>query len=417
MRQSHLFTKTRKKAPSDEVSKNAKLLIQAGFVHKEMAGVYGYLPLGLKVRDKIEAIIRHEMNAVGGQEVKLTALQRPELWQETNRWSDEAMDVWFKTQLKEGGELGLAPTHEEPLTQALTQHINSYRDLPRAVYQFQTKFRNELRAKSGLMRGREFLMKDLYSFSKSQAEHDEFYADMKAAYRRIFDRIGIGGQTFYTYADGGSFSDFSHEFQTLSAAGEDTIYYNDDKQIAINKEVLTDDVLAEVGVTRDELTEGRAIEVGNIFPLGTKFSQPLGLTFTTEGGKEEPVIMGSYGIGVGRLMGTVVEVLSSENKLMWPEEIAPFRVHLLQLGSSKEAKKQAEDVYSELTGAGIEVLFDDRDASPGEKFADSDLIGLPTRVVVGNKTAGTGQVEVSQPGSDKDKMMTLTELRSNVVNH
>jgi prolyl-tRNA synthetase len=181
MRKSHLFTKTRKKAPSDEVSKNAKLLIQAGFVHKEMAGVYGYLPLGLKVRDKIEAIIRHEMNAVGGQEVKLTALQRPELWQETNRWSDEAMDVWFKTQLKEGGELGLAPTHEEPLTQALTQHINSYRDLPRAVYQFQTKFRNELRAKSGLMRGREFLMKDLYSFSKSQAEHDEFYADMKAA--------------------------------------------------------------------------------------------------------------------------------------------------------------------------------------------------------------------------------------------
>lgn len=411
MRQSNLFSKTRKEPPADEVSKNAKLLIQAGFIHKEMAGAYAYLPLGLRVRDNVEEIIREEMEAAGGQEVKLTALQREALWSITDRWSDDSIDVWFKTELKEGSELGLATTHEEPLTNLLTQHLNSYRDLPLAIYQFQTKFRNELRAKSGIMRGREFLMKDLYSFSRSQGEHDEFYKQMKQAYTRIFDEVGIGDETYYTYADGGSFSEFSHEFQTLSEAGEDTIYIDEESGVAINKEIFSDEMLDELGVQEDDLTEKRAIEVGNIFPLGTKFSEPLGLTFTDENGEENPVIMGSYGIGVGRLMGTIVEVMADDDGLVWPENIAPFQVHLLQLGDSDEVKEEARTAYKTLKSAGIEVLFDDRDTHPGEKFGDSDLLGIPTRVVVGNKTIEKGALEVSKRNEDAEpEFIPLTDL-------
>ncbi|MEX2514841.1 MAG: aminoacyl--tRNA ligase-related protein [Candidatus Paceibacterota bacterium] len=414
MRQSQLFSKTRKNAPADEVAKNAQLLIQAGFIHKEMAGVYAYLPLGLRVRNKIEEIIREEMNAVGGQEVELTALQREELWQRTDRWSDESIDVWFKTKLKNDTEVGLATTHEEPLTELLTQHINSYRDMPLAVYQFQTKFRNELRSKSGIMRGREFLMKDLYSFCRTQDEHDDFYAEMKSAYERVFRRVGIGEDTFYTYADGGSFSDYSHEFQTVSDAGEDTIYIDDDSGIAINKEMLNESTLKELDVEREDLREARAIEVGNIFPLGTKFSDALGLVFKNEDGEEKPVIMGSYGIGVGRLMGTIVEIMAAEDGFIWPENIAPFRVHLLALGGSDDVRQAADGAYEALQSSGIEVLYDDRDASPGEKFGDSDLIGIPTQIVIGNQTINKDGVEVTNR-LDKDSTSEILPL-SEVIN-
>lgn len=414
MRQTQLFSKTRKEPPSDEVSKNAQLLIQAGFIHKEMAGVYDYLPLGLRVRNKIEQIIREEMNAVGGQEVDLTALQRQDLWEQTDRWSDESIDVWFKTQLKNETMLGLATTHEEPLTELLTQHVNSYRDLPQAIYQFQTKFRNELRAKSGIMRGREFLMKDLYSFSRTQEEHDEFYTQMKEAYVRIFSRAGIGDQTFYTYASGGSFSVASHEFQTLSAAGEDTIYIDREKEMAVNKEMLTEDTLSTLDMVRDDLEEARAIEVGNIFPLGTKFSEPLGLTFKDEDGKERPVIMGSYGIGVGRLMGTVVEVMADEDGIVWPEGLAPYQVHLLALGGSDAVSAAADAVYEKLQAAGIEVLYDDRDTHPGDKFADSDLFGIPTRIVIGQKTVEKDGVEVIDRMSGEASLMSPESLISNL---
>lgn len=412
MRQTQLFSKTRKEPPSDEVSKNAQLLIQSGFIHKEMAGVYAYLPLGLRVRDKIEQIIRDEMEAVGGQELKLTALQRKALWEMTDRWNDESIDVWFKTSLKNDTEVGLATTHEEPLTDLLTQHVNSYRDLPLAIYQFQTKFRNELRAKSGIMRGREFLMKDLYSFSRSQDEHDEFYQEMKEAYERIFDRAGIGDKTFYTYASGGSFSDASHEFQTVSAAGEDTIYIDHDKGIAVNKEMLTEGTLEKLELSRDDLTEERAIEVGNIFPLGIKFSKPLGLTFTDEDGEERPVIMGSYGIGVGRLMGTIVETMADENGMIWPENIAPYQVHLLSLGADNKVLEEADAAYEKLSEAGVEVLYDDRDTHPGEKFGDSDLFGIPTRVIVSSKTVKKGELEIIDRSSGDTNFMSPEELLS-----
>ena len=395
MRQSQLFTRTRKSAPKDEVAKNAQLLIRAGYIHKEMAGAYSYLPLGLRVFKNIETIIREEMNAIGGQEMILTALQTPNVWKKSDRWRDDAIDVWFKTELKSGGELGLATTHEEPLTALMTEYIQSYKDLPRYVYQFQTKFRNELRAKSGIIRTREFVMKDMYSFSRSEAEFRDFYETCAAAYKKIFDRVGLGATTFRTFASGGSFSKYSDEFQTLSDAGEDTVYVHREKGIAVNKEVYTDDVLADLGLTKGELEEAKAIEVGNIFPLGTKYSSALGLSYKDEKGEAQPVFMGSYGIGPARLMGTIVEVLSDEKGIVWPKEVAPFPVHLISITSGNaEVVAEAERLYDLLSEHGIEVLYDDRDVRAGEKFADADLIGIPVRTVVSEKTMSSGGVEV-----------------------
>ena len=279
MLQSQLFTKTRKEAPSDEVSKNAQLLIRAGFIHKEMAGVYTYLPLGLRVLKNIEDIIREEMDAIGGQQMQLTALQDSMIWSATGRWEDDVIDVWFKTKLKSGGEVGLGTTHEEPLATLMQNYISSYKDLPFGAYQIQTKFRNELRAKSGVIRGREFLMKDLYSFCKDEKEQQEYYEKVSTAYEKIFNRIGIGDVTFKTFASGGTFSKYSHEFQTITDAGEDTIYLDEKKKIAINKEVATEEVFSDVGLEKKDLTEKKAVEVGNIFTLGTRFSEPLGLMY------------------------------------------------------------------------------------------------------------------------------------------
>ena len=398
MRQSKLFTKTRREAPKDEEAKNAKLLIRAGFINKEMAGVYDYLPLGLKVIKNIENVIREEMNALGCQEVNLASLQDPNLWAKTNRWID-GTDVWFSTKLSSGTDLGLGFTHEEPLTALMTAHISSYKDLPAYVYQFQTKFRNEKRAKSGILRGREFLMKDLYSFSRSQEEHEEFYEKVKNAYRNIFNRTGIGESTYITRASGGSFSKYSHEFQTITEAGEDFIYITDEKKLeAVNKEIESP----------SDSKEKKAIEVGNIFSLGTRFSETLGLVFTDEKGAKLPVIMGSYGIGIGRLMGTVVEVTSDDKGIVWPKEIAPFQVHLLSL--SDKAEKLAEKVYKTLTSKGIETLYDDRDLRAGEKFADADLIGIPTRVVVGEKTLDTEMLEIKDRKTGKETKLTLEEF-------
>ena len=394
MRQSQLFTKTRKSAPKDEVAKNAQLLIRAGYIHKEMAGVYSYLPLGLRVENNIIRVIREEMNAVGGQEIFLSALQVPAAWKKTDRWRDDAIDVWFKTALKGGGELGLATTHEEPLTALMTEYIHSYKDLPRYVYQFKTKFRNELRAKSGIMRSREFIMKDLYSFSRNEKEFREFYEKCAGAYKKIFDRLGIGEKTFRTFSSGGTFSRFSDEFQTICDAGEDIIYVNYEKGIAVNKEVYSDEVLSELGLRKEDLKEARAIEVGNIFPLGTRFSDALGLNFKNDKGESAPVVMGSYGIGPGRVMGAIVEVLSDEKGIVWPKEAAPFQAHLVLIsGGNKDVVAEADRLYELLAEHGIETLYDDRDLRAGEKFADSDLLGIPTRLVVSERTLAEGGVE------------------------
>jgi prolyl-tRNA synthetase len=402
MRQSQLFTKSRREAPSDETAKNAQLLIRAGYVHKEMAGVYSYLPLGLRVLQKIQNIIREEMNTVGGQEIVMTALQDKTLWERTDRWDDKKVDNWFKTKLAAGGETGLAITHEEPLTRIMTSHISSYRDLPTMVYQFQNKFRNELRAKSGVMRGKEFMMKDLYSFAKSAEEHETQYAALRAAYIKVFERLGLADRTYPTFASGGVFSDFSEEFQTLSEAGEDTVYVDEEKHVAVNKEVLTDEALAKLGIKRDKLVEKKAIESGNIFHLGTRFSEALGLTFTDESGAKKPVIMGSYGIGVTRMVGIITEVFADDKGLVWPENVAPFAVHLVSLSKGDdEISKAADSLYADLTKAGVEALYDERDLRAGEKFAESDLLGIPKRIVVGKDAVATGSFEVVRRATGK----------------
>ncbi len=412
MRQSLLFTKTRKDAPKDEISKNAELLIRAGFIHKEMAGVYSYLPLGLRVLNKIVQIIREEMNMIGGQELHLTALQDKKVWEESGRWDDTTVDIWFKTKLKNDTELGLSFTHEEPLTKLMTEYLRSFRDFPVYVYQFQTKFRNETRAKSGIMRGREFLMKDLYSFSRTTEEHEEFYKKAKEAYLKVFSRIGLGEQTYLTFASGGSFSKYSHEFQTVTETGEDTIFIDEKKKLAINKEVLNDEVLKDLGVSKSDLVEKKAVEVGNIFSLGTRFSEVFELNYTDEGGNKKPVIMGSYGIGPGRAMGTVAEILSDDKGLVWPESIAPFQIHLISLEDKEgKVKKEANELYQKLTESGTEVLLDDRDLRAGEKFADSDLIGIPIRVVISEKTLAENKLEVKDRKTGEVKMVDISSFR------
>lgn len=412
MRQSQLFTKTRKETPKDEVSKNAQLLLRAGYVYKEMAGAYVYLPLGLRVLNNIMNIIREEMNAIGGQELVMTALQDRAVWEKSGRWSDDVVDNWFKTKLKNDTEVGLGFTHEEPLTNMMRDHINSFRDLPVYAYQFQTKFRNETRAKSGIMRGREFIMKDLYSFSRNQEEHEQFYEKAKQAYVNVFQRVGIGDKTYITFASGGSFSKYSHEFQTLTDAGEDIVYVSREKNIAINKEVYNDDVLKDLGVKKDELSEEKAVEVGNIFSLGTRFSDAFDLTYLDEKGEKQKVVMGSYGIGPNRLMGTIVELLADDRGIVWPESVAPFQFHLVLLQPEDAAAKEAADrLYEEIHADGNTVLYDDRvGVMAGEKFFDSDLIGIPYRVVVSKKTLELGKLEVKNRKTGEVNMMTREEF-------
>lgn len=411
MRQSQLFTKTRKSAPKDEVAKNAQLLIRGGFIHKEMAGVYDLLPLGLRVVEKIKQVVREEMDAIGGQEFLMSSLQRKELWEKTDRWSDANVDVWFKSELKSGGEVGFGWSHEEPITDMMRNFIESYRDLPKYPYQFQTKLRNELRAKSGIMRGREFLMKDMYSYSTSEEAHKAFYEKATAAYLRVFERLELGDRTFLTFASGGAFTQFSHEFQTLCDAGEDSVFVSREKKIAINKEVLTDDVLGQLGLKRDELEEAVAAEVGNIFSFGGTKSEQLGLTYKDESGKSVPVILGSYGIGITRLLGVLVEIFADEKGIVWPAEAAPFAVHLVSIaGGNADVAAEADRLYELLRQSGVDVLYDDRDARAGEKFADSELIGIPRRVIVSEKTMAQGGVELVERASGAQSFVADSAL-------
>lgn len=394
MRVSQLFTKTSKTIPADETAKNARLLIQAGYIHKEMAGVYAYLPLGLRVLENIKRIVREEMDGIGGQEVMMTTLQPKDIWQKTNRWDDAVVDNWFKTALKNGTELGVGLTHEEPIVDALSGYVDSYKDLPILVYQIQNKYRNELRAKSGLLRGREFIMKDLYTLARTQAEHEELYERIAAAYSRVYERLGIGDKTYRTAADGGYFtSRFSDEYQTLSDIGEDTIYVDETKRLAVNQEVYNDENLAKLGLEKEDLVEKKAVEVGNIFPLESKYTDALGLYYMDEEGQQQSIIMGCYGIGISRLMGVIAEHFSDEKGLVWPENIAPFQVYIARLGLEDAVMQAAEALYKMLLALGVTVLYDDRDVRPGEKFADADLLGIPHRVVVSAKTVERGAFE------------------------
>ncbi|OIO19551.1 MAG: prolyl-tRNA synthetase [Candidatus Magasanikbacteria bacterium CG1_02_32_51] len=409
MRQSQLFTKTKKEAPADEVSKNAKLLIRAGFINKEMAGVYSYLPLGLRVLKKVENIIRKEMDNVGGQEILMSSFQPKENWEKTGRWN--SMDDLYKVSDSSKREVALGPTHEEIVVPILRNYASSYKDFPVAVYQIQNKFRMELRAKSGILRGREFIMKDMYSFHTSQKDFENFYEKMKDVYKSIFQRVGIGDMTYMTFASGGTFSKYSHEFQTVTPAGEDTIYIDKEKNIAINKEVFNDEVLESLGLKKEKLIESHSIEVGNIFDLKTKYSEPFDLSFTDEKGQKHTILMGCYGIGLSRLIGTVVEALADDKGIIWPESISPFQIHLVSLCTDEADIKKVDNLYERLKLQGKEVLYDDRiGVRPGEKFADSDLIGMPTRYIISPKTLANESVEIKKRTESEAKIISIDEL-------
>lgn len=410
MRMTQLFTKTTKNTPADETAKNAQLLIQAGYIYKVMAGVYAYTPLGLRVVENIKQIVREEMNAIGGQELIMTNLQRKETWDTTTRWDDDVVDVWFKTKLKDDTEVGLAWSHEEAILEMMRQFVTSYKDLPIYVYQFQTKLRNELRSKSGIMRGREFVMKDMYSLSTDAEQHEKFYQATIDAYNRIFDRFGIGDITYVTFASGGAFTKFSHEFQTVCEAGEDTIYLHKGKNIAINEEVLNDESLANLGIKRDELQEVKSAEVGNIFNFGTEKSEQMDVTFADQNDKKQPVFLGSYGIGITRVMGVIAELMSDDKGLVWPENIAPAKVYIARLGDEDSVVKAADDLYDKLSGLGVEVLYDDRDVRAGQKFGDADLMGIPYRVVISAKTLQNNEYELKKRTEDDVKMLNIKDL-------
>ncbi len=413
MKLSQLFTKTQKTSPVDVDSINAKLLTQAGFIAKQAAGIYNFLPLGLKVLNKIQNIIREEMDAIGGQEIVMSALCQEESWQKTNR---AGLDILFHLQGRGEAKFVLSPTHEETITPLMKQFISSYRDLPFSAYQFQRTLRNEPRAKSGIMRGREFLMKDLYSFHADENDLNGFYKKAMNAYFKIFQRVGLAKQTILTFASGGSFSKFSHEFQTICKTGEDTIYLCPKCNIAVNEEIIKEQtVCPECGNKNLEIK--KSAEVGNIFKLRTKFSEPFNLTYKNEKGEDKLVEMGCYGIGLSRIMGVIAEIFNDAKGLIWPDSVAPFQAHLIAVENDQKIIKEAEKLYQQLTKQGIKVLFDDRaEVTAGEKFADADLIGIPNRLIISQKTLAKNSAELKPRNSQTTSLIKLTQLAKKLTN-
>ncbi len=394
MRQSELFTKTEKNFPKDEESINAKYLIRGGFIAKNSSGIFSFLPLGWRVLNKINNIIREEINAIGGQEILMPALIAKRYWEKFGRWDT---DVAYK--LKAGDEdFALGWTHEEVVASFGESFIRSEKDLPVAVYQIQTKFRHEPRARGGLLRGREFLMKDLYSFHASEESLHDYYQVVTEAYKKIFDRLSLSYKI--AEASGGDFTkEYTHEFQVLTPAGEDIIFYCDKCDLAQNKEVarVAKGDKCQCG---GEIQEGSAIEVGNIFKLGNRFSPPGGGWF-----------MGSYGIGQSRVMGTLVEIFHDDKGIIWPDSVAPFEIHLISLPGAKNA----DTLYNNLVKEGFEALYDDREMSAGEKFSDADLLGIPHRLVVSEKTLRQAQgkpdlIEHKRRGLPETKLLSYEEL-------
>ncbi|MFA5184305.1 MAG: aminoacyl--tRNA ligase-related protein [Patescibacteria group bacterium] len=405
MRQSQLFTKTVKELPKDETSYNAQAMIRAGFIDKVGAGIYSYLPLGKRVLDKICQVVREEMDALGGQEILMTALIPKNNLEISGRWA--TFDVLFRLAGNDQKEYALGATHEEIVAPLAKKFVFSYKDLPFGVYQIQTKFRNEKRAKAGLLRGREFLMKDLYSFHVDQADLDLYYDKAITAYHRIYERLGLGDRTYLTYASGGSFSKYSHEFQTLSEAGEDLVYICEKCRVAVNREIIEEQKICPICGNKD-LVEKKAIEVGNIFKLGTKFSEPFGVKYKDQTGEEQTAIMGCYGIGPSRIMGTIVETYHDDRGIIWPAGVAPFKVHLISLNENEKSGQ----IYADLVKNGAEVLYDDRDLSAGEKFADADLIGCPYRVVISKKTLAADSVEIKERSAGTSELIKINDLAS-----
>jgi prolyl-tRNA synthetase len=406
MRYSQLFVKTLKQAPKDADTTNHKLLVQAGYVRQLMAGVYTYLPFGLRVLNNISQVIREEMNAIGGQEVLMPMLHPSAIWKQSGGW--ENVDVLFKLKSRTDKEYALSQSNEETVTPMVKEFIHTYKDMPLAVYHIQWKFRDELRSKSGILRGREFLMKDMYSFHESQEDFDVFYQKAKEAYLKVFDRLGLVAKV--TEASGGSFSEkVSYEFEVLTEAGEANILYCSKCDYCVNVDDIDKykegDSCPNCG--DDTLKPAKAAEVGNIFDLGAKYVKAFDLTFADRDGQKKHPVMGCYGIGITRVMGVLVEKFSDEKGIIWPEAIAPFKVHLISLSGGEE---RAEELYTKLNNEGVEVLWDDRDLGAGEKFADADLIGIPVRLVVSSKTGD--KVEWKKRDEEESQLLTVEELTS-----
>ena len=415
MLQSHLFYKTSKVKSANTESVSHDLLVRAGFADQLMAGGYTFLPLGIKVLKNIENIIRQNMekSPANGQEVLMPVLQPKENWQKTGRW--QSLDILFKVKGSGDKEYALGPTHEEVVSPLAKKIIFSYRDLPLSVFQIQTKFRDELRAKSGILRTREFLMKDLYSFHATQEDLDEYYDKLIKVYSNIFEKCGIGKNTYQTLASGGSFSKYSDEFQTITDAGEDIIYICKKCKLAINKEIKSENSVCPK-CNGKEFDEKKAVEVGNIFKLGNKYSLPFDLKFRDKDGSEKSVIMGCYGIGLGRLMGAIVEVNHDEKGIIWPKSVSPFLAHLITIENSKKVNSAADKIYDNLQKNKIDVLYDDRqDKSAGEKFAEADLIGIPYRIVISEKTVKSGSVEVKERGKNQAKLVKINKAAKIII--
>jgi len=403
MRLSKSFSKTTKDYPKDEQSLSAQLLIRGGYVDKVGAGIYTLLPLGLRVVNKISNIIREEMNALGAQEILMSALIPKQNLVTTDRYDN--FDALFKLKGRDEKEYALGATHEEIVSPLAKKFIFSYKDLPFGLYQIQNKFRNEARAKSGVLRTREFLMKDLYSFHENQEDLDKYYNEVLQSYWKIFERTGIKQKTHLVYASGGTFSKYSHEFQSETEAGEDEIYVCNSCSVGVNKEIIEGSFECPE-CKRSEYTLIKAVEVGNIFKLATKYSQPFELNFVDKKSEIKPVLMGCYGIGIQRLMGTAVELNKDEKGIIWPQNIAPYKYHLISLGEN--SKQRADEVYENLLSRGVEVIFDDRELSAGEKFADADLLGMPNRLVVSQKTQD--KIEIKKRNSDETQLIELSEI-------
>ncbi len=412
MKQSILFYKAEKEAPKEADTVSHKLLLRGGFVDQLISGVYSFLPLGLLVSKKICNVIREEMNAIGGQELFLPTLQPKSIWEQTDRW--EHMDPpLFKLKDRHEKELALGPTHEEVITQLAAKKISSYRDLPLYLYQIQTKFRNEMRFSGGLLRTREFMMKDLYSFHTDMQDFQEYYKKVANTYFKIFKRCGL--ESIMVEASGLGFTnDFTHEFQVLSEAGEDTIIYCPKCEFARNKEIAE---LKEGDKCPDcsrFLKIARGIEIGNIFPLGEKYAKAFNLYFLDKDGQKKLVIMGCYGIGIGRLMAAVIEKNHDEDGMIWPKEIAPFAVHLLSFDhENAKVRKVSDRIYQDLQKAGIEVLYDDRiKVSPGQKLAESDLIGIPVRLIVSEKNIGKNKVGLKYRDKKTESLASISSIKT-----
>jgi len=407
MKQSELFTKTQREAPKDEEAFNAQLLSRAGFIDKVMAGVYSYLPLGNMVLKNIESIVRNEMFEIGGQEILMPALQPKSLWEQTGRWGKYDSLFRFKSHFSKN-EYVLGPTHEEIVVPLAKKYVSSYKDLPFCAFQIQTKFRDEARAKSGLLRGKEFLMKDLYSFHRDEKDLDEYYDKVTVSYKKIFKKVGLDKDTYLTFASGGTFSKYSHEFQTITPYGEDKIHLCEKCGLAVNNEIINEqDSCPQCG--NRKLKEEKGSEVGNIFKLKNRYSQPFNLKYKDEKGEEKEVLMGCYGIGISRLMGVIAETYNDEKGIIWPESVAPFQIHLLHIGNSPASLKFADKVYQVLQKSCIKVLYDDRkSATAGEKFSDSDLIGIPWRAVVSEKTGD--KIEIKKRSEEKTELVSEKNL-------